>query len=257
MKKKQLSYSILSPSSVVSTLTTFALLVTTPLAFSASPISKVSEVQGVAINEKNKIFYIENNKLETKDGKLTTIETKYISEDSTVLAEMKADLSKNSYLPDLTMKDFRDGYEYAIKYLPEDKKVKISQKNGAKSEWDSKLINFKENMTNSVGLMNYIRDHALDLKKEKQKVFRYIIPSRQDDYGMVVKFKSQDKNLLKFNFEIENFLIRSLAGSGENLIVFDTDTSRITQFEGIAVLLDDNDKGVKVNLSYSTIKEEK
>ena len=212
------------------------------------------ELVGTALDKDSQIFYLEKSTLTYNQGKLENIDTQYTSKDGKLIAESHSSLKKNSYLPDVSMKDFRDQYEYQIVYLPDEKKVEISQKNDAKSEWARKKISYSENMTNSVGLMNYIKDHAADIKTEKRKVFRYIIPSRQDDYGMIVEYLSEDKNILHFQFKIENSLIRSLAGTGENHVNFDLNTSQITEFKGVAILLDEKDKSVNITLSYLPLK---
>ena len=212
------------------------------------------ELMGTAQKKDSQVFYLERSVLTYNKNKLEKIVTQYTSNDGKLIAESHSSLEKNIYLPDVSMKDFRDQYEYQIVYLPGEKKVEISQKNDAKSEWVRKKISYSENMTNSVGLMNYIKDHAADLKTEKRKVFRYIIPSRQDDYGMIVEYLSEDKNILYFQFKIENSLIRSLAGTGESHVSFDLGTSQITEFKGVALLLDEKDKSVEVTLSYLPLK---
>lgn len=213
----------------------------------------IEKIQGVAFDKDKKIFYTETSTLSFQHDKIERIDTSYKAEDGQLMAELHADLKKSSSLPDIQMKDHRDQYEYKIVYLADENKVEVSQKENGKSEWSSKKIPYTENMTNSVGLMMYIQNHAVELQKLKKKVFRYIIPSRQDDYGMVVEFVSEREHLLNYTFKMENALLRSIVGGGESHLQIDQKNFRITQFEGISNLLDQKDHSVEIILTYQSV----
>jgi len=237
-----------------------AFLLSTPSHLSAEDLSsgeRTERVQGIAVDKNNQFFYTETSVLTYKKNKLEKIDINYTSEDGKLMAELHSDLKKNPYLPDIQMTDHRDQYEYKITYLPDEKKVEISLKEDDHSPWSAKKITYKENMTNSMGIMTYIHEHSADLKREKKKIFRFIIPSRQDDYGIVLEFlptNDKNDNLLNFNFKMQNFLIRSIAGNSDNRLQFDQKNLRITHFEGISNLLDEKNHSVDVTITYKLLE---
>lgn len=204
---------------------------------------------GKAYDKNHQLYYTESNQLELKDGKLSKIDSFYKDKNDKLIVEIHADFENDPYIPETQFIDYRKKTEMKLKFLKPQKQVSISRK--IKGEWSTKQIGLRENMLNSLGLINYIRENSAQLKARGKKTFRYIVAALNDDFGMDLEYiAGPDPKLLSFGFRLQNFFIRKLSGVSESFMTFNSTTKSMKSFKGVSNITDNANKAVEVTLDY-------
>lgn len=241
-----------------------ATLTLSSIGFSAQNLSTQNLTQkivgtAVEINKDKEFFYSEEDSIEIKDGHIQKIDSLYKNKDAKLIAEMHSDFTKKPYLPEINYLDHRRDVQYKMIYLEKENKVSVTQNFEDPKVTKSKKLDYVEDMTNSMGLINYIRENFSEVKKES-KSFRYVVPALMDDFGMVLEFRenaeSSDTNV-QFAFRIKSFFIRNLSGIKESILFFDEKGTFIKGFNGVSNILSDANKPVDVQLTYTAPTETK
>ncbi len=236
-------------------LAVFILTVSLCLSAKESAQNFTQKITGTALNigKDKEFFYNEEDVIEVKDGHIQKIDSTYKTKDSKLMAEMHTDFTKKPYLPEIHYEDHRRERSFKMVYLEGENKVLIEQNFEDPKVIKSKKLDYNENMTNSMGLINYIRENFQAVKKES-KSFRYVVPALMDDYGMVLDYREntnkEDKDA-QFAFRIKSFFIRNLSGIRESILMFDQDGLFIKGFNGVSNILDDSNKPVDVQITYT------
>ena len=208
---------------------------------------------GTAVNKDKEFFYTEEDNIEIADDHIRKIDSSYKDKDSKLMVEMHADFSKRPYFPEITFVDHRKDVGFKILSGAKENTIDISQNLKDAKEMKSKTLNFKEDMMNSMGLINFIRENIAGLKL-KTKSFRYVVPALMDDFGMSLEFRENTDpkdTSVRFAFRLESFFIRNIAGVKESLLSFDEKRRFIKSFNGVSNILDGSNKPVEVAITYS------
>ena len=215
---------------------------------SAEPAVQHQVLVGKAWVKNHELFYTETNHIELKDDRIIKIDSYYKGKDQKLFAELHADFSNDPYIPDTHFIDLRRHYENKLSYKKGEKVIIRQKKNG---DWSTHELAHRDAMTNSVGLINYLRENVAELKKQERKTIRYIVAALDDDYGMELKFKSNKKpGLYEFSFRLQNFFIRNLSGVSESSVTFNLETRCMKHFEGVSNIVTLEGKAVDVTLDY-------
>ncbi len=211
------------------------------------------KITGTAYNKDKQFVYTEEDTTQLKDNHIQRIDSLYKDKDSKLIVEMHSVFSKKPFLPDISFNDHRKKTEFKMVYNEGENVVSISQNFADPKVIKSKKLDYLDNMINSMGLINYIREN-FNSAKEKAKTFRYVIPALIDDYGMVLDFRENLEKMdpiVKFAFRIESFFVRNLAGVSETIIGFDRGGNFIKEFNGISNILDDTNHTIEVQITYT------
>ncbi len=214
---------------------------------------------GTALNKDKQFFYTEEDNIEIVDDHIRKIDSSYKDKDSKLMVEMHADFSKRPYFPEITFSDHRKDVGFKILNGAKENTIDISQNLEDQKDMKTKTLNFKEDMMNSMGLINYIRENIASLKL-KRKSFRYVVPALMDDYGMSLEYRENTDpkdTSVRFAFRLKSFFIRNIAGVKESLLSFDEKHRFIKSFNGVSNILDDSNKPVEVEITYSDPTETK
>lgn len=217
---------------------------------SQTPLEKIEKLTGEAhLLESDKLLYREENETHFLGGTLRSIHTRYVAADGKLLAELDSRFAQNPYLPESHFIDHRDQYTYSI-YVSEDgKTVTVEQQDGPKKPVEKKSFPMKPNLMTLQGALLSLHENWPKLASGEEVHIRYIVPSRLDEYGVVIKLqKSAPKGELQLLLEMESRMIRLFAPSMN--LRYSTSNQRLLEFSGASNLLDEAGKIQKVRITY-------
>ncbi len=211
------------------------------------------KIIGTALYKENLFFYTEEDTFSIKENHILKIDSLYKDKDSKLIVEMHSDFSKKPYFPEISFEDHRKKTQFKIILTDDQKFVSVSQNFADPKIMKTKKLDYLNNMTNSMGLINYIRENFQKAKTES-KSFRYVIPALMDDYGMILEYRPNKESTdltVRFAFKIQSFFIRNLSGIREAVLSFDSSGRFIKAFSGASNILDESNHAVDVQIVFT------
>lgn len=201
-----------------------------------------------------KLVFIEHYNPDCSDPSRKKMTITINGSDGKPLAKQQSNQSWAAYLFETDFKDLRDGYNYQISLSASKdtkREVRITQRQSAGAAAESKSIPFEPDFLNLSGAMTFIQDHLQELGKGKELIAKFVVPSRMDAYSVhFIPEKTKDQNRLIIAIQMTNPFYRVFAP--EMRFTFDVTTKKPTQFYGNAILLDSQDRPIRVETNFHT-----
>jgi len=163
--------------------------------------------------------------------------------------------SPNATTPTFKTEDFRDGYIEGAEVKGNQVKLFFRRKFEDPIEEKSYIPQRPSVMDG--GFDYFVRENWEKLSKGERMSFHFLAPVQLDDYLFAVeKIKDdtwKDRNALYLKLEIDNFILKRIVNPF--LLVYDYNTKRILQFEGLSNINDENGKSLKVKIVYDYPKD--
>ncbi|MDF3818481.1 hypothetical protein P3G55_01140 [Leptospira sp. 96542] len=202
-----------------------------------------------------KYIYSDNHEEYYNNGKHQYSKINYKDASGKLFGTKRIDFSKNPELPTFKTEDFRDGYLEGADVSGTS--VRLFAKRKKDDDLMEKTYTPKTPAVMDGGFDYFVRNHWDELSKGDRKRFHFVTPIQLDDYLFAVeKIKDGEwkgRKALFLKLEIDNFVLKRIVKPF--LLVYDYQTRRILQFDGLSNINDENGKSLKVKIVYDYPKE--
>ncbi|TGL23867.1 hypothetical protein EHQ46_01690 [Leptospira yanagawae] len=202
-----------------------------------------------------KYIYSDNHKEYYNNGKHTHSEIQYKDANGKVFGSKHIEFDQNPEVPTFKTVDERDGYTEGADV--KGKSVRLFFKRKKEDPLSEKTYTPKSPAVLDGGFDYFVRNHWDELANGSRLSFHFIAPVQLDDYKFaVLKIKDGEwkgRQALYLRLEIDNFVLKQVVKPF--LLVYDVETRRILQFEGLSNINDENGKSLKVKIVYDYPKE--
>ena len=201
--------------------------------------------QGEALNDDNKIVYVEKHTLHLKNNTVIKSQTDYfIDQDNEPDAYLKSDFKNSFFVPE---------YEFAdIKLKTKEEIVYLNGQAWMLSQDQKKEINFNSDekvpYISGQGFHYFVQENLEQIIKDKIVKAKFILPKRQDIYSFQIKLKNLINNTVHLIFEPQSWIIRVFAPKME--VVYDVSSKRLIQYKGPSNILDSEGQIQNVTINY-------
>ena len=219
-----------------------------------SPVLLTAEsykYSGKAGDLKSGKFLYTDNHIETRsEGKHLSSVITYRDAKGNVIARKNIQFTKNSYLPDFELEDLRSGYIEGG--VLQGKSYKVYYEKDKNSEKKEKILSLKGPSTADGGFDHFVRKNWDDLISGKTVKFSFIAPSQLYQFDFLVSKISSTSKTITLKMRIENFLLNILVPPIN--IIYDSETKRIIQYEGISNINNEEGKSYFVKIVYDHLQ---
>ena len=166
------------------------------------------------------------------------------------IVERHLDFSKSDEKPDYTFKDFRNGYEEGAQVSGN--QVRMYFKESRNTALKEKSLTVPEPFVIDGGFNSFLKGNWEKLAVGEHIHFHFVAPARLDYYGFVAHEDParvpKGKVAMAIVVELDNVLLRLLVSP--IVILYDSSSRRMIEYQGISNINDAQGKSLKVRLIY-------
>lgn len=200
-------------------------------------------------------LYSDNHEEYYNNGKHMFSKILYKDASGKVFGSKYIEFKNNPELPTFKTEDFRDGYTEGADV--KGKQVRLFAKRKTEDELQERTYTPKTPAVMDGGFDYFVRNNWDQLAAGERMRFHFVAPIQLDDYQFAVeKVREGDwkgRKALYLKLEIDNFILKKVVNPF--LLVYDFQTRRILQFDGLSNINDENGKSLKVKITYDYPKD--
>ncbi len=199
---------------------------------------------------KGQLLYTETHQESFSNGQKTAIYTLFQNPQGQPIAERHLDFSRSPMQPGYIFKDFRNGYEEGA--AVSGNRVRVYYRDSQASPLRQKSLNVPEPFVIDGGFNNFLKQNWDSLTAGHRLHFHFVAPARLDYYAFVAHEDARrvPKGMpaRAFVVEVDNALLRLLVSP--IVILYDSSSRKMMQYQGITNIHDARGNGLKVRLIY-------
>lgn len=197
-----------------------------------------------------KLVYSDHHKEYFRDGKHDYSEIEYRDNTGKVFGKKRIEFYKNPLVPTFETIDFRDGYTEGA--VVTGRSVRLFYKRKKEDPLEEKTYEPSLPAVMDGGFDHFVKQNWDEVFAGKRLGFHFLAPVQLDDYKFAVDFikkdKWKDRDALYLKLEVDNFVLKRVVNPF--FLVYDINTKRILQFEGLSNINDENGKSLRVKITY-------
>ena len=188
-------------------------------------------------------------------GKHVGSTVNYVDKDGKTIVAKQIKYNSNPLLPEFNTIDKRDGYKEASDVTGN--RIKLSSRRTDKENLESKAFTIKPGMVIDSGFDYFVRTNWDDLMDGEKMKMKFGVPIERDFFNFRLYKISENKNTVKFRFEIDNMLLRVFVKSIE--VEYFKREKRLYRYKGMSNINNEEGKSyfVRIVFDYPSINERK
>ena len=221
------------------------LLILTSLVHSGTRVFKgVAKYQG-------QVVYHETSTINFEGSRPLSSSVVYSGPDGTVLGKLDSDFSQNLSAPIYLLQDLRSSIHQGLRYEAGRMVAFRIDPKGEEKQKSFELTANDHTVVAGDGLRHFISHYLEELMNRKEMNVRLIIPGRLDVFDFLLKVAASNKEVVEIELVIKNLLLRFF--STPQRFVFDLETKRLRQFEGVSNLRNSEGEMMSVDVTYEEV----
>ena len=205
---------------------------------------------GEAIEQKTNIKVYSNYGIDRVENVKKISSTVEYRDQQKTIAKKNINFSKNKFLPDFKLEDFRDGYMEGGELVGN--QYRLYYKKNQNDILHEKIIQIKENAIADDGLDQLVLENFEEISEGKKIKFNFYVPYQLDFYLFSiekVKVSSLDyKKQIVLKIEIDNELFKPFVKS--TYIIYSVESKKVVYYEGISSINNIEGKSYFVKHTY-------
>lgn len=199
---------------------------------------------------KGKKVYEEKHRVEIVDNKVINSLTEYYGPGGELLGVLKNNYANSLSAPEHEMKDLVHKTQHGVRYMG-NVLVMYNINDEGKEETESLDVNQLENklVVGGQGLHYYLVTNMEEVIKKKKLDLKFLIPGRLDAYNFYLKVIKSEQDLVTFEIEIDNWLLKLFAPKLK--LVYSRITPRLLKYSGLSNITDKKKDMMNVEIIYN------
>ncbi|MBK8398567.1 MAG: hypothetical protein IPL26_25395 [Leptospiraceae bacterium] len=198
-----------------------------------------------------KRLYYDHHEEFYENGKHLYSQIEYKDVNGKVFAKKKIVFQKNPVRADFKLEDFRDGYIEGASVIGNS--IKFIYRKNNQEEIKEGTISIPNNAVIDGGFDYFVRENWDTILAGNKKVLNLCAPSQMDCFGFVIvktkegKYKNTDAVFMKV--QINNVVVAAFLNP--ILLVYEKDTKKLLQYDGISNINNEDGKSHVVRITYN------
>ncbi|AUN97585.1 hypothetical protein DOM21_13495 [Bacteriovorax stolpii] len=205
-------------------------------------------IKGEAFDKDKKLIFIETQQVRRSPlGEWNEVLIKYTQTDGKLIAELKADFSKDLYVPETVLIDHRFNEKTEVHFDIHKQNIMIKTTNTKTGSINAKSFKYESTMVSALGLHNFIIKHY-DTKEASVKL---LIPEKTEAFTFnFEKEKGIIEGHSRFAFTVSSWVLRAILR--EIMMDYKDSDHTLVQYSGLTDIESDehNSQNLTIKMSY-------
>ena len=196
-------------------------------------------------------IYTEHHFQTIRDDQLVMHRVEYIKPDGSILAVKNLDYSKNSFAPDFSMEDRRDGYMEGGRTTNNGYQLEVRESKDEAVRASVLKTDASHDLVVDAGFDLYVKDRLDSLRTKGTQAFKLGLPSRLTSYRFTARTLGEttlfDRPAIGIRVELGS-LLKIFADSID--ITYDLNTGQLLRYEGMSNIRNQNGERYDARIDF-------